>query len=192
MAACQKLVFFLLCAILASPTTQATPLPSALSTKRCINALTNPSFENSMLDPWMDMVTGSWSSRGISSPGGAHSGSNVYAATSNSSEVTATLTLSQSYINLSSGSTVDCHVWVMGSRPSGQTRVEIFLDQVSCGKAALGVGKTGWTKVGGKIAVQDVVGGVGHSVAVSVQGDGVADEGGWYVAVDDVGVVFGC
>ncbi|CAG5149702.1 uncharacterized protein ALTATR162_LOCUS2428 [Alternaria atra] len=193
--ALQELVFFLLCTVITFSTTQATPLPSpqqTLSTKGCPNTLINPSFETSLLPAWMDMVTGSWSSRGISSSTGAHSGLNVYAATSNSSEVTATLTLSQSYIQLPSGAMVDCYAWVKGSRPSGQTRVEIFLDQVSCGKAVLGIGRKGWTKVGGKIAVQDVIGGVGHSVAVSVQGDGVEDEGGWNVAVDDVSVVVGC
>ncbi|KAI5377004.1 hypothetical protein J4E82_004379 [Alternaria postmessia] len=195
----QRLVVFLVCATLAFSSTQATPLPSpqqTLSARACTNALTNPSFEIPLLTPWMDMVTGSWSSRGIStSPPhvGAHSGFNVYAATSNSSEVTATLTLSQSYIDLPTGVTVDCYAWVRGSRPSGQTRVEIFLDGVSCGQEVqLGVGNKGWKRVGGKVTVQDVVPGVGHSVAVSVQGDGVEDESGWSVAVDDVGVVVGC
>lgn len=107
--------------------------------------------------------------------------------------MTATLTLSQSYIDLPTGATVDCYAWVRGSRPSGQTRVEIFLDGVSCGQEVqLGVGNKGWKRVGGKVTVQDVVPGVGHSVAISVQGDGVQDESGWSVAVDDVGVVVGC
>jgi hypothetical protein len=140
------------------------------------------------------MVTGSWSSRGISPlPFGGHSGLNSYVATSNSSAVRATLTLSQSYIDLPVGAAVDCYAWVRGDRPSGQTRVEIFLDQVSCGRAVyLGVGATGWRKIGGKTTVQGVAEGVGHSIAVSVQGDGVEDERGWSVAVDDVGVVVGC
>jgi len=56
----------------------------------------------------------------------------------------------------------------------------------------MGAGQEGWTKVGGKVQVQDVPGGVGHSVAISVQGDGVEDEEGWRVAVDDVGVMVGC
>ena len=190
-------VLFIVCAIPTFATTQASPLSSpqqAPSIKRCTNAVVNPSFEIPVLSPWMDMVTGSWYSRGIStSPTGGHSGSNLYAATSNSSAVQATLTLSQSYIDLPVGATVDCYAWVTGRRPNGQTRVEIFLDQVSCGEALhMGAGQEGWTKVGGKVQVQDVPGGVGHSVAISVQGDGVEDEEGWRVAVDDVGVMVGC
>jgi hypothetical protein len=191
--ALQALLLSLLCAIITVSTTQANPLPSS-STKRCKNALVNPSFETPVLSPWMDMVTGSWSSRGIyTSSAGGHSGSNFYAATSNSSVVRATLTLSQSYIDLPTGSTVDCYAWVEGNRLSGRTRVEMFLDQVSCGEAVyMGPGKKGWTKVGGKVTVQGVAGGVGHSVALSVQGDGVENEEGWSVAVDDVGVMVGC
>ncbi|KAG9192629.1 hypothetical protein G6011_11363 [Alternaria panax] len=194
--ALQGRIVFLLCAVLTFSTTHATPLPSpqrTLSTKGCTNTVSNPSFETPLLPAWMDMVTGSWSSRGIFTSPAPHSGFSSYAATSNSSEVTATLTLSQSYLDIPSGVTVDCYAWVRGSRPSGQTRVEVFLDGISCGEEVqLGVGRTGWKKVGGKVKVQDVVPGVGHSVAVSVQGDGVEDEGGWSVAVDDVGVVVGC
>lgn len=90
---------------------------------------------------------------------------------------------------------MECYAWVRrGEAGKGRARVEVFLDGGSCGGVVeVGEGQEEWVKVGGKVVVQDVgAGGVGHTVAVTVQGYGAEGDGGWSVAIDDVGVVVGC
>lgn len=75
--------------------------------------------------------------------------------------------------------------------------MQVFLDEVSCGGSVeIGGGDDDgkeesegeWVKVGGSVVVGDVsAGGVGHTIAVTVQG-----YGGWNATVDDGGVVVGC
>ena len=137
------------------------------------------------------MLFGSWSSyRGIyTSPTGGASGSNFYYALSNST-IDSTLTLSQSGINIPVGVEVECSAMVASRRPGnvGATRVEVFLDGVSCGGARW-LGTSGWTRVGGKVRVGEVQG--GHTVAVTLVSDEAGEEG-WAVWVDDVVVGEGC
>ena len=77
-------------------------------------------------------------------------------------------------------------------RPTGDTRVELFLDGVSCGgSVALGSG-SGWTRVGGEVVVGEGDVYVQHTVSVSVQGDGVVGGGGWSVDIGEIGVGVGC
>ncbi|KAA8613342.1 hypothetical protein PtrSN002B_009220 [Pyrenophora tritici-repentis] len=114
----------------ALPTTTYPPHPL------CKNTLTNPSFATGSLTPWLDMVTGSWSMRGITTTSSNSSGPYIYTAHSNSTTVTATLALSQSYITIpadSTTTTVECYAYVRSDRPTGQTRVQVFLDALSCG-----------------------------------------------------------
>ena len=60
------------------------------------------------------------------------------------SVVTATLSLSQSYVKIPAGTIVGCYMWVHTERHTGDPRVELFLDGVSCGGlVALGSG-SGW------------------------------------------------
>ncbi|RAR07302.1 hypothetical protein DDE82_002924 [Stemphylium lycopersici] len=184
----------LLLLIATTTTTTTAATTTTTPSTQCTNALRNPSFESPALEPWLDMATGSFSTRGLS-PAQPHTGTSSYRAHSNSSSTAApsTLTLSQSYLSLPLGATVACWAWVQSQRPAGRTRVQVFLDAESCGEPVWMVG-TGaqWVRVGGHVVVKDVGGGgVGHTVAVSVQGEGVSGEG-WSVAVDDVGVGAGC
>lgn len=64
----------------------------------------------------------------------------------------------------------------------GTTRVEVFLDEVSCGVGILG-GQEGWVRVGGEVEVQGAVGGSTFAVAF---GSEVAGDDGWEVWVDDL------
>ncbi|KAF1839706.1 hypothetical protein BDW02DRAFT_626130 [Decorospora gaudefroyi] len=177
--------------------TLAHTTPSPL-TPRCTNALRNPGFETSQISPWLDMVSGSWSKRSISTspnPYPAHSGSKFYYAHSNATHMTSTLTLAQSYFELRTGDRVRCGAWVRGQRPTGTTRVQVWLDAAACGGEVLLTAATNgnaWMWVGGQAVVRDVMGGVGHSVAVTLQGEGVRASEGWSVAVDDVSVGVGC
>jgi hypothetical protein len=81
---------------------------------------------------------------------------------------------------------------------SASLRVEVFLDGLSCGGPVwVGSGqqgKEGWVKVGGQVVVRDVSAdnGVGHTIAVTVQGYGAESGEGWSVAIDDVGVIPAC
>ncbi|KAF1843867.1 uncharacterized protein K460DRAFT_289919 [Cucurbitaria berberidis CBS 394.84] len=156
--------------------------------KRCDNKLQNPSFESGE-SPWLAMVSGSWSTRGVyTSSGGGHHGSNFYYGQSNST-IDSTLTLSQSEINIPNGATVECAAWIASRRPGnvGSSRVEVFLDGQSCGTEYLGT--TGWTKVGGKVGVSGD--GAVHTLAVVVVSDEAGEEG-WAVWVDDLWVGIGC
>jgi hypothetical protein len=141
------------------------------------------------------MVSGSFQQRGCASPGG-HSSPTYYFAHANSTVNEANLTLGQSYINLPTGATVECNAWITSKRPAGISKVEVWLDDVSCGKLDFGEGQNGrgWVKVGGQVKVkglgeEDIV---GHTVAVTVLGDAVASGEGWSVFVDDVMVGEGC
>jgi hypothetical protein len=163
----------------------ATPTPF----KRCTNALQNPSFENG-LDPWLAMHFGSWALRGVytSSEGGHSSTRNFYYARSNASVSEATMTLSQSGLTIPAGTTVDCSAWVASSRPGnvGSTRVEVFLDEVTCGSVAF-LGTNGWQRVGGKVTVA----GETHTLAIVVSSDETGEEGS-EVWVDNGMVGTGC
>jgi hypothetical protein len=169
----------------AIPTTQLAPTNLQ---KRCTNALQNPSFESGV-SPWLAMGFGSWAQRGIyTSNEGGHEGRNFYFGQSNASVADATMTLSQSNLSIPSGTTVDCSTWVASNRPGnrGSTRVEVFLDEVTCGSAVY-LGTSGWVKVGGKM----VVSGDSHTLAIVVVSDEAGPEGGqtW---VDDALVGMGC
>lgn len=90
---------------------------------------------------------------------------------------------------------MECYAWVRAARGGkAKARVEVFLDGGSCGGGVeVGEGQEEWVRIGGRVVVQDVgAGGVGHTVAVTVQGYGAEGDGGWSVAIDDVGVVVGC
>ncbi|KAF1946716.1 hypothetical protein EJ02DRAFT_218238 [Clathrospora elynae] len=185
------LVLWTLTLLFALSSALALPMDSADSsslTKHCTNFLTNPSFEAGEL-PWLAMVTGSWETRGIwASSSGGHSGSNYYYGLSNST-IETSITLSQSGLSISPGQ-VNCSAWVASSRPGnmGSTRIEVYLDDVSCAPAVQ-VGTTGWMKVGGTVGVQDVEG--GHTLAVVIVGDVATDEG-WSISLDDLSVGSGC
>lgn len=170
------------------PRIDSPPPSHHLSTtpKRCTNALSNPSFESG-LSPWLDMVSGSFSTRGIfTSADGGQSGQNFYYAHSNAT-VDSTLTVSQSGFSVQGGGQVECAAWVASRRLGnvGSTRVEVFLDGVSCGVQYLGT--AGWTRVGGQVAVTGDV----HTLAVVIVSDEAGDEG-WTVWVDGLAVGAGC
>jgi hypothetical protein len=164
-------------------------IPTTPLQKRCTNALSNPSFESG-LDPWLAMHFGSWAQYGVytSSEGGHSHSRNFYYARSNASVSDATMTLSQSGLNISSGTTVECSAWVASSRPGnvGSTRVEVFLDQVTCGSPAY-LGTNGWQKVGGSV----VVSGDSHTLAIVVSSDETGPDGS-EIWVDDGIVGTGC
>ncbi|KAH7394013.1 hypothetical protein DE146DRAFT_633937 [Phaeosphaeria sp. MPI-PUGE-AT-0046c] len=171
----------------AIPTTIPPP-PSTLQ-KRCTNALQNPSFESG-ISPWLDMAFGSWAQRGIyTSAEGGHSGRNFYFAQSNATVAQTTLTLSQSEVSIQAGTTVDCSVWVSSNRPGnvGSTRVEVFLDEVTCGSAVY-MGTNGWTKVGGSVVVGS---GETHTMSVVIANGETGPEGS-KVWIDDAVVGAGC
>ncbi|RMZ70250.1 hypothetical protein GMOD_00000319 [Pyrenophora seminiperda CCB06] len=175
------LFFTLTASILALPTSSVSP--------GCTNAVFNPTFSTGSLDPWLDFVTGSWAARGITT---TSSGSHVYTARSNSSVVTATLSLSQSNVKLVAGTTVECYTWVHTERATGETRVEVFLDAMPCGRLVALEPESGWTKVEGTVVVGEGDLHVQHTISVSVQGDGVMGASGWSVDVGEVGVGEGC
>ncbi|KAL6705286.1 hypothetical protein ACN47E_007096 [Coniothyrium glycines] len=187
-----SLSLFFFWTLLALPTTSAFPPPRAAPplAKRCTNLLSNPSFETG-IDPWLAMLTGSFTDqRGIyTSSSGGHSGANFYYAHGNSS-VDATLTLSQSGFAIGSAAPgeMECSTWVASRRPGnvGSTRVEVFLDGISCGTQYLGT--TGWTKVGGKVKPSSDQ---THTIAIVVNSDEAGDQG-WSLWVDDVTVGQGC
>ncbi|CAO2656284.1 Nn.00g050870.m01.CDS01 [Neocucurbitaria sp. VM-36] len=172
--------------LIASPPPSLPIRETQLLSKRCDNKLQNASFESGE-SPWLAMVSGSWSTRGIyTSATGGHQGSNFYYAQSNST-IDSTLTISQSNIDIANGATVECAAWLASRRPGnvGSTRVEVFLDGLSCGMQYLGT--TGWTRVGGKVSVSGD--GAIHTMAVVIVSDEAGDEG-WTVWVDDLWV--GC
>ncbi|KAH8724613.1 hypothetical protein GQ44DRAFT_256928 [Phaeosphaeriaceae sp. PMI808] len=156
--------------------------------KRCTNALQNPSFESG-ISPWLEMGFGSWSQRGIfTSAEGGHDGRNFYFGMSNATVADCTLTLSQSNLSIPSGTIIDCSAWVASNRPGnvGSTRVEVFVDQVTCGSAVY-LGTTGWVKVGGKVTVK----GDSHTLTIVVVSD-ESGPAGAQVWVDDATVGIGC
>ena len=184
--------------ILLSLSSTTAALPAALTPHRtaasrtpktCTNYLANPSFESGSIDPWLPIVTSAWSTRGVFANYFTHDGTYHYYAHATST-VEATLTLSQSSVNAPVGGTVDCYAWVAGARSEGETRVEVFLDGVSCGVVQLGVGDGGWKRVGSKVKVNGTGNGMGSTIAV-VATSMSAGEDGWEVWIDDVGAV-GC
>jgi hypothetical protein len=135
------------------------------------------------------MAFGSWAQRGIyTSAEGGHNGRNFYFAESNATVSDTTMTLSQSELSIPSGTTVECSVWVASRRPGnvGSTRVEVFMDQVTCGSAAY-LGTNGWQKVGGKVTVN----GDSHTMSIVVLSDETGPEGG-QIWVDDASVGIEC
>ncbi|KAF1920474.1 hypothetical protein BDU57DRAFT_440199 [Ampelomyces quisqualis] len=156
--------------------------------KRCTNALQNPSFESD-LAPWLDIAFGSWLQRGIyTSAEGGHSGPHFYFAQSNATVSHTTLTLSQSDISIPAGSSVECAAWVASNRPGnvGSTRVEVFMDEVTCGQAVY-LGTNGWAKVGGDVKVN----GDKHSMSIVIVSDATGPEGS-KVWVDEAMAGTGC
>lgn len=176
-------------------TTATAALPIALTSHSAdnltpwayLNHLTNPSFESGAIDPWLTIVTSAWSTRGVFANPFTHSGTHHYYAHSTST-VDSTLTISQTGINTSVGSMVDCYAWVAGKRSEGVTSIEVFLDGVSCGKTTLGVGKEEWKRVGSQVRVNGTGNGMGSTIAIVATSESAGDEG-WEVWVDDVGVV---
>ncbi|XP_014554949.1 hypothetical protein COCVIDRAFT_17380 [Bipolaris victoriae FI3] len=184
--------------LLTTTTTTTTALPISNSCTPT-NLLQNPSFESNPQDlsPWLSLATGSFSSRSLTrdNPGGHNSATAYLASCNSSADILSTLTLSQSYIEVEVGKAVECYAWVRAARGGkAKARVEVFLDGGSCGGGVeVGEGEEEWVRIGGRVVVQDVgAGGVGHTVAVTVQGYGAEGDGGWSVAIDDVGVVVGC
>jgi hypothetical protein len=170
------------------PTVNALPSTSAHHQKRCTNALQNPSFESG-LSPWLDIAFGSWLQRGVfTSAEGGHTGPNFYFGQSNATVSRTTLTLSQSDISIPAGTTVDCSAWVASNRPGnvGSTRVEVFMDEITCGQAVY-MGTNGWVKVGGNIKVD----GDKHSMSIVIVSDATGPEGS-KVWVDDGMAGIGC
>lgn len=136
------------------------------------------------------MAFGSWAQRGIyTSAEGGHSGRNFYYAQSNATVAETTLTLSQSDVSVQAGSTVDCSVWVSSNRPGnvGSTRVEVFLDQVTCGNPVY-MGTNGWMKVGGSVVVS---GEKTHTLSVVIANGETGPEGS-QVWIDDAVIGGGC
>lgn len=175
--------------ILFLPFLHAIPTSQPPPRKRCTNALQNPSFESG-LSPWLDMAFGSWAQRGIyTSAEGGHEGRNFYFARSNATVADATLTLSQTDVKLQAGSTVDCSIWVSSNRPGnvGNTRVEVFVDERTCGTAQY-MGTNGWLKVGGSVVVS---GTETHTISVVITSGETGEEGG-LVWIDDAVVGTGC
>ena len=166
-----------------------TALPTAPRTNRrtCTNHLINQSFESGAIDPWFTIVESAWSTRGVFANPFTHGGTHHYYARATST-IASSLTLSQSELDAPVGGTVDCYAWVAGKRSEGVTRVEVFLDGVSCGAAQLGVGEGGWKRVGSKVKVAGGVSGMGSTLAVVATSQSAGQEG-WEVWVDDVGVV---
>ena len=181
------ILFYLTTAAVALPTSLTTPGAAKAVPRACTNHLTNPSFESGAVDPWLTIVTSAWSTRGVFENFFTHSGTHHYYAHSTST-VDSTLTLSQTNINTSVGTTVDCYAWVAGKRTEGMTDVEVFLDGVSCGQTTLGVGDPQWKRVGSRVRVTGTGNGMGSTIAI-VATSGSAGEEGWEVWVDDVGVV---
>ncbi|KAH7095039.1 hypothetical protein FB567DRAFT_19292 [Paraphoma chrysanthemicola] len=148
--------------------------------KRCTNVLQNPSFESG-IDPWLAMAFGSWAQRGVyTSASGGHEGRNFYFGRSNATVASSSLNLSQSGLKIPAGTTVDCSTWVATDRPGnvGNTHVELFVDEQSCGGVYLGT--TGWTKVGGKVMVS----GDSHTFSIIAVSSETGPEGG-AIWVDD-------
>ncbi|KAJ4984787.1 hypothetical protein SVAN01_09745 [Stagonosporopsis vannaccii] len=155
--------------------------------RTCTNHVVNPSFETGSTTPWLPIVESAWSTRGVFADPFTHSGTHHYYAHATST-VDSSFTLSQSGVDVPVGSTVDCHAWVASKRSEGATRVEVFLDGLSCGAGQLGVGEQGWKRVGGKIkAVGAGNGMVGSTIAVVATSKSAGDEG-WEIWFDDVGV----
>lgn len=136
------------------------------------------------------MAFGSWAQRGVYTSGeGGHQGRNFYFARSNATVADATLTLSQSEFSIPAGSTVGCSVWVSSNRPGnvGNTRVEVFLDGVTCGNAVY-MGTNGWIKVGGNVVAGS---GETHTMSVVITSGETGPDGG-QVWIDDAVVGAGC
>lgn len=163
-----------------------TPLSQPM--KRCTNILQNPSFESGV-SPWLEMGFGSWAARGVyTQASGGHDGRNFYWGQSNATAAESTLSVSQSELQIPSGTTVECSVWVASNRPGNvaSTAFEVFLDGVTCG-TAINLGTTGWVKVGGKLAVS----GDSHTFTVVVSSDTTGPQGS-QVWIDDAVLGAGC
>jgi hypothetical protein len=171
----------------ALPTVLASHSAHNLTPRTYSNHLINPSFESGVIDPWLTIVTSAWSTRGVFANPFTHSGTHHYYAHSTST-VDSTLTISQTGLNAAVGSMVDCYAWVAGKRSEGVTSIEVFLDEVSCGKTTLGVGREEWKRVGSQVRVNGTGDGMGSTIAIVATSESAGDEG-WEVWVDDVGVV---
>lgn len=168
----------------------AAAFPAALNSNQraCANRVVNPSFETGNTSPWLPIVESAWSTRGVFANPFTHSGTHHYYAKATST-VDSSFTLSQSSIDVPVGSTVDCYAWVASKRSEGVTRIEVFLDGISCGAGQLGVAEQGWKRVGGKVKVVGTGNGMpGSTIAVVVTSKIAGDEG-WELWLDDVGVV---
>lgn len=98
------------------------------------------------------------------------------------------MSVSQSELYISSGTTVVCEAWVATRRPGniGSTSISVYVDDQVCG-GEVKLANSGWTKVGGKVKVN----GDSHSFVVVVSTDTTGPEGSmtW---VDDALMGVGC
>lgn len=164
-----------------------TPLSPPSLEKRCTNVLVNPSFEAG-IDPWLNLGLGSWKTRGVFSSAQGGQNSKSFFAESNATNAASNMAVSQSGLNIPSGTTVDCSAWVASLRPGniGSTAIELFIDDKSCGGPVY-LGNSRWVKVGGKVTLS----GESHNFVVTVTVDITGPQGSmtW---IDDTFVGTGC
>ncbi|KAF3049197.1 hypothetical protein E8E11_000757 [Didymella keratinophila] len=169
------------------PATSALPATPNIP-RACINKLRNPSFETGNLDPWLPIVQSAWSTdRGLYPRLSPNSFGKYYYYAHATSTVESSLTMSQSGVMLTMGSTVDCYAWVQGSRSENVTAVTVFLDGMTCGALELKPGDDSWHRVGSKVKVVGGVPGTGSTMAVVAMSMG-SGEDGWDIYIDDMGL----
>lgn len=175
----------------ASFTIAASALPTTQNNfpRACTNMLQNPSFETGSLGPWLPIVQSAWSpDRGVYPRSSPDVRGRYYYHAHALATVESSLTMSQSGVAISEGSTVDCYAWVSGSRSENVTTVTVFLDGLTCGTLDMKPGDEDWHRVGSKVKVVGGVSGSGSTMAVVAVSKG-AGEDGWDISIDEVGVV---
>jgi hypothetical protein len=162
--------------------------PSSLLGRGCTNAVSNPSFETSLLAPWACSATGSWASRSVLHAPfpNAHSGGYMFHGHSNSTNAS-TVTLSQPDLRIPNGRKVGCSAWVSadgGQGVQGTVAFDMFLDGVWCGGARVKAGdRREWKRIGSEVVVHGEV----HTLSVVAMVDAMGELGaGTGAAIDDV------
>lgn len=154
--------------------------PSLLQRSNCTDALRNPSFESTTLEPWEVYTSGSWANHEIVT-GRGHHAEHFFGALSNSTNAS-TITLSQSF-NFPTGD-VECEAWVMAAGDLGSVKVEAFVNGVKFDEVEMRK-KKGWVRLAGRISLQ----GYSHMIVLvgTVNAEGVVGSG-IGVGFDDVKV----